>query len=185
VAGCCARPGYLDVLQAAFLDRRSHRSIVLGGAVVHQRQPVGLGIPTATSDGYSTRCAYAAPALGVLHLLPAASGRALADPHSHEQSRILIFLIDVCAMRRAFFLTFSKVAVHATEKQLITERRADGIVDRLSERDSMAGHSHRTIQDPEVCHGAPHIRTLRNRCEPVAVKAACRAYAWLQARRAA
>jgi hypothetical protein len=78
-----------------------------------------------------------------------------------------------------------KVAVYATEKQLITERRADGIVDRLSERDSMADHSHRTIQDPEVCHGAPRIRTLRNRCEPVAVKAACRAYAWLQARRAA
>jgi hypothetical protein len=39
--------------------------------------------------------ARAAPALGLLRLLPAAPGRALVDPHPHEQGRLPVLLIGV------------------------------------------------------------------------------------------
>jgi hypothetical protein len=60
-----------------------------------------------------------------------------------------------------------KLTLDAVEKHLATERRADGVVDWLPERDSVTAHSHRAIQDPDVYDGAAHPRALRDPSEPV------------------
>jgi hypothetical protein len=80
--------------QAAHLGRRGGRAARLRGAVVHQSQPVGAW-PRCRCSLVASRVdlRHAAPALGVLRLLPAAPGRAVVDPHPHEQGRLPVLLI--------------------------------------------------------------------------------------------